>query len=55
MEGFQFERKSGVAAFDQEVVRTLQKSDPLPPLPEGYPRSTYEVVLTFHSKDLGGN
>lgn len=55
VEDFRFERKSGVGSFDQEVIRTLQKSDPLPPLPEGYPRSTYEVVLTFHSKDLGGN
>jgi len=55
IEDFRFERKSGVASFDQEVVRTIQKSDPLPPLPEGYPRRTYEVVLTFHANDLGGN
>ena len=55
IEDVYFERKSGVVPFDQEVIRTLQKSDPLPPIPEGYPRNTYEVVLTFHSKDLGGN
>jgi colicin import membrane protein len=55
IEDFRFERKSGVASFDQEVIRTLQKSDPLPPLPEGYPRGIYEVVLTFHANELGGN
>lgn len=55
IEDFRFERKSGVASFDQEVIRTLQKSDPLPPLPEGYPRGMYEVVLTFHANELGGN
>jgi colicin import membrane protein len=55
IEDFRFERKSGVASFDQEVIRTLQKSDPLPPLPEGYPRGIYEVVLTFHANELGGD
>jgi len=54
IEETRFERKSGQETFDQEVVRTLKKSEPLPPLPEGYPRSSYEVVLTFHSRDLGG-
>jgi TonB family protein len=54
IEETRFERKSGHETFDQEVVRTLKKSEPLPPLPEGYPRSSYEVVLTFHSRDLGG-
>lgn len=50
-----FERKSGLEAFDQEVLRTLKKSDPLPPLPEGYPKNSYEVILTFHSKELSRN
>jgi len=54
IEETRFERKSGNETFDQEVVRTLKKSEPLPSLPEGYPRSSYEVVLTFHSRDLGG-
>jgi colicin import membrane protein len=55
IEETRFERKSGNETFDQEVLRTLKKSEPLPPLPEGYPRSSYEVVLTFHSEDLGGH
>ena len=55
IEDFRFERKSGIEAFDQEVIRTIKKSDPLPPLPEGFPKNSYEVILTFHSKDLSGN
>ena len=55
IEDFSFVRKSGIEAFDQEVIRTIKKSDPLPPLPEGYPKNSYEVILTFHSKDLSGN
>ncbi|MFH0789402.1 MAG: cell envelope integrity protein TolA [Pseudomonadota bacterium] len=55
IEDSRFERKSGLEAFDQEVTRTIKKSDPLPALPEGYPRSSYEIILTFHSKDLSGN
>jgi TonB family protein len=55
IEDSRFQRKSGIEAFDQEVLRTLKKSDPLPPLPEGYPKNYYEVVLTFHSKELSGN
>jgi colicin import membrane protein len=55
IEDSRFERKSGSEAFDQEVLRTLKKSDPLPPLPGGYPKNSYEVVLTFHAKDLSGN
>jgi TonB family protein len=54
IEDFRFERKSGIEVFDQEVQRTLKKSSPLPPLPEGYPKNSYEFFLTFHSKDLSG-
>jgi TonB family protein len=55
IEDSRFERKSGIAVFDQEVLRTLKKSSPLPPLPEGYPKSSYDLPLTFHSKELSKN
>lgn len=55
IENSRFERKSGIEAFDQEVLRTLKKSDPLPPLPEGYPKNSYDFGLTFYSKDMSGN
>jgi TonB family protein len=54
IEDFHFERKSGIEVFDQEVIRTIKKSDPLPPLPEGFPKNSYEINLTFHSRDLSG-
>lgn len=54
IEDSRFQRKSGRESFDQEVLRTLKKSDPLPPLPAGYPKSSYEIILTFHSKELSG-
>jgi colicin import membrane protein len=47
-----FEQKSGIEAFDQEVLRTLKKSDPLPPLPEGFPKNIFDVGLTFSRKGL---
>lgn len=52
IEEVRFERKSGVEQFDQEVLRTLKKSDPLPPLPEGFPRSRHDIYLTFYSREL---
>ncbi|MBI5585948.1 MAG: cell envelope integrity protein TolA [Deltaproteobacteria bacterium] len=54
IEDYRFERKSGVASFDQEVIRTLQKSDPLPPLPEGYPREFTKWSLPFIPTIWGG-
>lgn len=55
IEDLRFERKSGIEVFDQEVLRTLKKSSPLPPLPDGYPKKSYDFGLTFHSKDLSRN
>lgn len=52
IEEVRFERKSGVEQFDQEVLRTLKKSDPLPPLPEGFPRNRHEIFLTFYAREL---
>ena len=55
IEDARFERKSGIEAFDQEVLRTIKKSDPLPPMPEGFPKNIYnDVGLTFSSKGLSG-
>jgi colicin import membrane protein len=55
IEDFKFEKKSGVEAFDQEVLRAIKKSDPLPPLPEGFPKNIIDVGLTFSRKGLSGN
>lgn len=47
-----FERKSRNSLFDESVVRAVEKSDPLPPFPEGYRKSHDEFVITFNLKDL---
>jgi colicin import membrane protein len=57
IEDAKFEKKSGIGAFDQEVLRAIKKSDPLPPLPEGFHRNIFgfgEVGLTFSPKGLSG-
>jgi colicin import membrane protein len=57
IEDAKFEKKSGIGAFDQEVQRAIKKSDPLPPLPEGFYRNIFgfgEVGLTFSPKGLSG-
>ncbi len=57
IEDAKFEKKSGIGAFDQEVQRAIKKSDPLPPLPEGFHRNIFgfgEVGLTFSPKGLSG-
>ena len=57
IEDAKFEKKSGIGAFDQEVLRALKNSDPLPPLPEGFHRNIFgfgEVGLTFSPKGLSG-
>jgi TonB family protein len=54
IEDAKFEQKSGIEAFDQQVLRTIKKSDPLPPLPEGFPKNIFDVGLTFSRKGLSG-
>jgi colicin import membrane protein len=47
-----FEKKSGDTYFDESVFRAIKKSDPLPPLPEGFLRPYYEVGLRFNLSAL---
>jgi colicin import membrane protein len=54
IEDARFEKKSGIEAFDQEVLRAIKKSDPLPPFPEGFPKNIFDVGLTFSRKGLSG-
>ncbi|MFH1092436.1 MAG: energy transducer TonB, partial [Pseudomonadota bacterium] len=42
-----FERKSGVALFDQSAIKAVEKSDPLPRLPEVFKDASIEVGLRF--------
>jgi len=47
-----FEKRSGSSYFDDSVFKAVRKSDPLPPLPEGYPGPFYEVGFRFNLSEL---
>lgn len=46
------ERRSGQALFDDLVVRTIRKADPLPPFPEIFSPQQAELELTFRPQDV---
>jgi colicin import membrane protein len=48
----QFKQRSGDTIFNQSVLKAIEKSDPLPPLPEGYPKSHEEIEINFNLEDL---
>jgi colicin import membrane protein len=52
--GVQLVTSSGDKAYDQSVVRAVQRSSPLPPPPERYREEFREVVIDFHSEEEGG-
>ena len=47
-----FEKRSGNSYFDDSVFKAVKKSDPLPPLPEGYLGSFYDVGFRFNLSEL---
>jgi TonB family protein len=42
-----FMSRSGNERFDQSVERAIQKMNPVPPLPPGYPGEQQEIILNF--------
>lgn len=47
-----FEKRSGNTYFDDSVFKAVKKSDPLPPLPQGYRGPFYEVGFRFNLSEL---
>jgi colicin import membrane protein len=47
-----FKKRSADVIFDQSVEKAIEKSDPLPPFPEGYRKSYEEFEINFNLKDL---
>jgi colicin import membrane protein len=48
-----FEKPSGNNAFDQSVLKAIEKSKPqIPPLPEGYNKRNEEFVINFNLRDI---
>jgi TonB family protein len=50
--GISFEKRSGLAYFDNSVLRALKKASPLPPLPPWYRESGLDLGIRFLSSDL---
>lgn len=50
--GISFEKKSGLAYFDNSVLRALKKANPLPPLPPWYRENGLDLGIRFLSSDL---
>jgi colicin import membrane protein len=47
-----FKKKSGDSIFDQSVLKAVEKSNPLPPFPEGYRKSYEEFEINFTLREL---
>ena len=47
-----YEKKSGNVYLDESAFKAVKKSDPLPPLPQGYRRPHYSLGLVFTPKGL---
>ncbi|MBW2036933.1 MAG: TonB family protein [Deltaproteobacteria bacterium] len=47
-----FEKRSGSKYFDESALNAVKKSDPLPPLPEGFLGPYYEVGFRFNLSEL---
>lgn len=50
-----FQKRSADIIFDQSVEKAIEKSDPLPPFPEGYRKSYEEFEINFNLRDLEDN
>lgn len=47
-----FEKRSGNSYFDDSAHKAVKKSNPLPPLPEGFLKPFYEVGFRFNLSEL---
>ncbi|HIC90514.1 MAG TPA: TonB family protein [Syntrophaceae bacterium] len=48
----EFERESGDDFFDRSVIKAVQRSSPLPPLPKEYMKPTHEIGIRFNLSEL---
>ncbi len=49
---FWFKKKSNDAIFDTSIIKAIEKSNPLPPLPEGYKKGYEEIEIHFSLSEL---
>ncbi len=50
--GFSVKKKSSSALFDASVLKAIERSDPLPPFPEGYRKSTDDIEIRFNLSEM---
>ena len=50
-----FEKRSADVLFDESVSKAIERSNPLPPFPEGYRMTHDEIEINFNLKDLEKN
>lgn len=50
-----FDRRSTDVLFDESVSKAIERSNPLPPFPEGYRKTYEELEINFNLKDLEKN
>jgi colicin import membrane protein len=48
----EFIKKSSDSIFDQSVLKAIERSNPIPPFPEGYEKSYEEFKINFTLKEL---
>ncbi len=46
-----FEKRSGNSYFDDSILKAVKKSDPLPPLPDGFLGPYYDVGIRFNPSE----
>jgi colicin import membrane protein len=49
-----FEERSGSSYFDDSCLKAVKKSNPLPPLPDGFLKPFHEVGFRFNPTELQG-
>jgi colicin import membrane protein len=47
-----FQKRSSSVIFDLSVLKAVERSDPLPPFPEGYRKTYDEMEINFNLRDL---
>ncbi|MDY6988781.1 MAG: TonB family protein [Thermodesulfobacteriota bacterium] len=47
-----FEKRSGSRYFDASAMKAVKKSDPLPPLPDGFLHPYYEIGFRFNPSEM---
>ena len=49
---YHFKKKSNDPFFDESVTKAIEKSNPLPPFPEGYVKSSEEIEINFNLSEF---